>query len=68
MYKDYYDEFETMDEEWERLQREEAEEISWKILNRISEKDFEDGPIAYDVITGRPIYEHGGCYNPNYDE
>lgn len=31
-------------------------------------KIFDNGPIAYDAITGRPIYEHGGCYDPGYDD
>lgn len=67
-YDDDYHEYETMDEEWERLQREEAAEIAWKIENRISDEDLEEGPIFYDAITGHPIYRHGGCYDPRYDE
>ncbi len=65
---DYYDGYESMDEEWDRLQREAAEEIAWKIENRISDEDLEEGPILYDAITGRPIYRNGGCYDPRYDD
>lgn len=56
------------EDDFESLDREYSEEISWKIMNRISAEDLENGPIAYDVITGRPIYEHGGCYDPGYDD
>ena len=57
-----------MDEEWERLQDEEVRQTMWEIENRISAEDLDNGPIAYDAITGRPIYEHGGCYDPGYDD
>lgn len=66
--RDFDEDFETMDEEWERLQKERVAEISWKIENRISDEDLERGPIAYDAITGEPIYENGGCYNPYTDD
>jgi len=62
------DDYETMDEEWERLQKEEVEQTMWEIENRISAEDLDNGPIAYDAITGRPIYEHGGSYDPGYDD
>ncbi len=56
------------EDDFESLDREYVDEISWKIMNRISAEDLENGPIAYDAITGRPIYEHGGCYDPGYDD
>lgn len=62
------DDYETMDEEWERLQKEEVEQTMWEIENRISAEDLDNGPIAYDAITGKPIYEHGGSYDPGYDD
>ena len=64
----YEDDYETMDEEWEHLQDEEVRQTMWEIENRISAEDIDNGPIAYDAITGRPIYEHGGCYDPEYDD
>lgn len=63
-----YDGYESPDEEWERIQREEAAEIAWKIENRISDEDLEEGPILYDAFTGAAIYRHGGCYDPRYDD
>ena len=64
----YEDNYETMDEEWERLQDEEVRQTMWEIENIISAEDIDNGPIAYDAITGRPIYEHGGCYDPGCDD
>ena len=58
-----YEGYESPDDEWERLQREQSQRIAWEIENRISDEDMEEGPILYDAFTGAPIYRHGGCWH-----
>ncbi len=60
----YYEDYESRDEEWDRLQKELHDEIVDRIENTISEDDWEEGPMCYDTITGVPIYRHGGYYPP----